>query len=138
MAARAQQGARGSASTVGNGEAGPRYVNSIELVGRLSAVGEARELPSGDRVLTCRIVIPREGDGPGETGVDTIDVACWTRATQAAVARIGVDGFAQVTGILRRRFFRTGAGPASRYEVEARTVRRVATGQRSRAKLADR
>src|SRR5689334_15834033 len=61
------------------------YVNSVRLVGRVSAVGEARELPSGDTVHTLRVVVPRavvarrasKGDDGGRAGVDTIDVACW-------------------------------------------------------------
>jgi single-strand DNA-binding protein len=32
----------------------------------------------------------------------------------------------EVVGALRRRFFRTAGGPASRYEVEVRTASRVA------------
>ncbi|WP_392542125.1 single-stranded DNA-binding protein [Oryzobacter telluris] len=111
------------------------YVNSIRLVGRVAAVGEPRELPSGDVVVTMRVVVPREGPGrrprgsveavrPG-TGVDTIDVACWSAASRRAAGGLSTEDHVEVEGSLRRRFFRTGAGVASRYEVEARRLRRV-------------
>lgn len=100
------------------------YVNLVHLVGRITAIDEARSMPSGDMVVSCRVVVPRSGSGPGRGGVDALDVACWTKSTQSAVARIGVDGVAEVHGVLRRRFFQTGAGAASRYEVEATKVRR--------------
>ena len=44
---------------------------------------------------------------------------------------VGVDGLAEVTGSLRRRFFRGSGGPQSRYEVEARSVRSPADDQAS-------
>lgn len=102
------------------------YVNQIRLVGRVSSAGEPRELPSGDTVHTLRVVVPREARRDRDrAGVDTIDVACWTAGARRAAARLSVDDHVEVEGSLRRRFFRAGGGVASRYEVEARTVRRV-------------
>lgn len=121
-------------------------VNSVRLVGRVSAVGEPRELPSGDTVQTLRLVVPRAGrgarggrgaQGAGGSGgsaatVDTIDVACWTAGVRRAAASLAPDDRVEVEGSLRRRFFRTGAGVGSRYEVEARRLRRVkAVGERA-------
>lgn len=54
--------------------------------------------------------------------MDTIDVACWDDATQSQVSALGLDAQVEVVGSLRRRFFRTANGPASRYEVEAARV----------------
>lgn len=110
--------------------------NEVRLTGRISAIGEPVTLPSGDLVVNLRLVVPREhplGRRPGagraatgtSPGVDTIDVACWTPATRRAAARVGVEGSAEVTGALRRRFFRAGGAPASRYEVEAHRIRRA-------------
>lgn len=102
------------------------YVNQIRLVGRVSATGEARELPSGDTVHTLRVVVPRAARRERDrAGVDTIDVACWSAGARRTAARLAIDDHVEVEGSLRRRFFRTGAGVASRYEVEARTLRRV-------------
>jgi len=106
------------------------YVNTVHLVGRVTARGEPRELPSGDTVLTLRVVVPREPQQRvrARTGVDTIDVACWTPAARRSASRCGVDDHVEVEGALRRRFFRAGGGVASRYEVEARRVIRRPAG----------
>jgi single-strand DNA-binding protein len=101
------------------------YVNAVHLVGRVSAAGEPRVLPSGDTVHTLRVVVPRPAAGGGRTVVDTIDVACWARGVRRTAGRLDVDDHVEVEGRLRRRFFRTGAGVASRYEVEATRLRRA-------------
>lgn len=112
------------------------YVNAVRLVGRVTAVGEARELPSGDTVQTLRLVVPREVPAPRRGartpeggraggGVDTIDVACWSAAVRRTAGALSAEDHVEVEGSLRRRFFRTGAGVGSRYEVEARRLRRV-------------
>lgn len=120
--------------------------NEVQLVGRVSGDPTQRELPSGDVLVQLRVVVPRpprraprqatagepDEDSAKDSAsarqrlqVDTIDVACWTARSRAAALRL-VDGAgARVEGSLRRRFFSTGAGRASRYEVEARSVRRV-------------
>jgi single-strand DNA-binding protein len=101
-------------------------VNMVHLVGRVSAAGEPRELPSGDLVVMVRVVVPRAARrGKGAT-VDTIDVACWSAKARRAAARCAVGDHVEVDGALRRRFFRTGTAVASRYEVEATTLRRRA------------
>ncbi len=103
------------------------YVNSTHLVGRVSGVSDPRVLPSGDVVVTVRVVVPRGGAGRRvvrRAGVDTIDVACWTAAARRVAARLTVDDRVEVEGPLRRRFFRAGASVASRYEVEARRISR--------------
>ena len=101
------------------------YVNFVHLVGRVTATGEPRELPSGDTVHTVRVVVPREARrGQDRPGVDTIDVACWSAAARRGAARLAVDDHVEVHGALRRRFFRTPGGVASRYEVEALRMRR--------------
>lgn len=107
------------------------YVNSVHLVGRVSATGEPRELPSGDTVHVLRVVVPRApagtggAAGAGRSGVDTIDVACWSAAARRCAGRLDVDDHVEVEGHLRRRFFRAGGGVGSRYEVEATRLRRA-------------
>lgn len=95
-------------------------VNRVELAGRVSGDPQERELPSGDPLVTLRLVVTREGGGP----VDTIDLACWSARARRTASRL-VDGDrVTVDGQLRRRFFRTPGGPASRYEVEVGTISR--------------
>lgn len=105
------------------------YVNAVRLVGRVSAVGEPRELPSGDTVHTLRVVVPRPGARPrGRPGVDVIDVACWAAGVRRVAGRLVPDDHVEVEGAVRRRFFRAGGGVASRYEVEATRLRRLPAG----------
>lgn len=109
--------------------------NEVQLTGRVSGEPMERELPSGDRLVQLRVVVPRplrrarSRDATGSTGtrrqVDTIDVACWTARTRAGALRLTDGSGVQVEGALRRRFFRTGAGAVSRYEVEASALRSV-------------
>ncbi|WP_377642498.1 single-stranded DNA-binding protein [Oryzobacter terrae] len=113
------------------------HVNSVHLVGRVAAVGEVRELPSGDAVQVLRVVVPREpprrrarpaSESRAAASVDTIDVACWSAASRRTAGRLAPDDHVEVKGALRRRFFRAGGGVASRYEVEAHTLRAVRPG----------
>ena len=105
-------------------DAGP--VNTVTLVGRVSAAPESRDLPSGDRLVTLRVVVDRPpARGSTKRVVDVIDVACWSKRTQRTATSVGPDETVRVEGALRRRFFATGAGRASRYEVEAARLVRV-------------
>lgn len=99
--------------------------NEVCLVGRVSASPEVRELPSGDALVTLRVVVDRpERAGVTRRQVDVIDVACWSRRTQRTAASLQPDEQVQVEGALRRRFFAGAAGRTSRYEVEATRLRR--------------
>jgi single-strand DNA-binding protein len=115
--------------------------NEVTLVGRVSAAPERRELPSGDQLVTLRVVVDRppqkgrsrtrsetQGQAPKgvpKRAVDVIDVACWTRRVQRTAAGLDADDTVRVEGALRRRFFAAGGGRASRYEVEATRLVRV-------------
>ena len=106
-------------------------VNDVHLVGRVSGVPVPRELPSGDQLVQFRLVVPRPGrDGDGaRRQVDTIDIACWSARTRRTALRLPDGQEVEVRGSLRRRFFGTAGGRASRYEVEALAVRRVRADQ---------
>ena len=98
-------------------------VNQVRLVGRVSGSPLARDLPSGSRVVTWRLVV---GRGPGARGpsVDTIDCAVWAPGLMLRAERLADDQVVEVEGHLRRRFWRGAGGPASRYEVEVVRLRR--------------
>jgi single-strand DNA-binding protein len=55
--------------------------------------------------------------------VDTIECAVWSGRARRTVAGLGSGDQVAVTGALRRRFFRAGAGTASRGEVEVATLK---------------
>ena len=100
--------------------------NEVVLVGRVSAEAEARDLPSGDRLVTLRVVVDRPpARGSTRRTVDVIDVACWSKRTQRSAERLAAQDGVRVEGALRRRFFAGAAGRASRYEVEATRLTRV-------------
>lgn len=108
----------------------PGSQNSVRLLGRVSVEPETRKLPSGDELVSFRLIVRRPASRPdggaGErTKVDVIDIACWSAATRRAARALRPDTHVQVDGALRRRFFKTGGGAASRYEVEATSVRRT-------------
>lgn len=98
-------------------------VNEVIMSGRISGSPEERELPSGDTVVQLRLVVPRSGSrvrtGGGGATVDTIDVSCWTKTLQRKAVRLKPGDLVTVRGALRRRFWRSPGGPASRYDVEA-------------------
>ncbi len=98
-------------------------VNTVHLVGRVTSLDPPRTLPSGDVVHGVRVTVGR--DARARPGVDALDVACWSAVTRRVAGRLEVGDRVEVDGSLRRRFFRAGGAPASRYEVEARRLRRV-------------
>lgn len=106
-------------------------VNSVALVGRVSAAPEVRKLPSEDELVTFRLIVARPpsrrsgGDSSQRTKVDVFDIACWSARTRRAAMTLQPETVVEVQGALRRRFFRTGGGVASRYEIEAASMKRV-------------
>jgi len=116
--------------------------NEVLLVGRVPAAPEARELPSGDVLVTWRVVVGRPpGRRPPEgvraVTVDTLDCVAWTASARRAASALLADDVVEVTGAVRRRFWRAGAGAASRCEVEVTTVRRVSRRPRPADRGAD-
>jgi single-strand DNA-binding protein len=102
-------------------------VNEVRLAGRVSGVPREVGLPSGDVLVQLRVVVPRPSESvrAGGPRVDTIDVSCWSARTRRVALKLAEGDQVEVSGALRRRFFRTAGVPASRYDVEAQTVRRA-------------
>src|SRR5215218_1694438 len=115
----------------------PVHANEVRLVGRLAVQPVHRELPSGDPLVSFRLVVERDpssvrgarsGGSSRSPTVDTLECSAWRRDVQRTLARTGPGDVLEVQGALRRRFWRTGAGAASRSEVEVVRVKRLATG----------
>jgi single-strand DNA-binding protein len=79
----------------------------------------ARVLPSGDEVVTFRVVVPRD-----EGRADALDVAIWAAGLRRRALAWKVGDVVTIEGAVRRRFWRTPTGAASRWEIEARTATR--------------
>ncbi len=129
----ATSGVSSRGSTVASSATGSQQtvpaVNEVRLVGRVSGAPEERVMPSGDVLVSLRLVVTRDvarrsAPDSARVTVDTIDVACWSASTRRAAGRLRVGDHAEVAGALRRRFFRAGAVALSRYEVEAQKLTR--------------
>jgi single-strand DNA-binding protein len=109
----------------------PEPVNEVRLLGRISADPEERVLPSGDVLWTFRLVVPRPTDRVTRQSVDVLECAVWGGRVRRSVGGWGQGDVVEVSGALRRRFFRTAAGTASRVEIEVsagRLIRRAGSG----------
>lgn len=100
-------------------------LNQVHLRGRLAAAAEERELPSGDVVAAFRLVVDRPPRAGSSARVDTLDCAAFKADLRRRLLRCEAGEVLELDGALRRRFFRTGGGPASRYEVEVSSLRRA-------------
>ncbi|GAA4693175.1 single-stranded DNA-binding protein [Nocardioides nanhaiensis] len=123
-------------------EESDEQTNEVLLRGRVSAPPEQRELPSGDVVWTCRVVVRRPAPTTAESAtaraagrrpvtVDALDCAAWSARARRSVGSWREGDLVEVSGRLRRRFYRAGGGPVSRVEVEvvrARLIRRPTGG----------
>jgi single-strand DNA-binding protein len=105
-----------------SGPAG-RHRNEVVLCGRLAAAAESRQLPSGDVLTVFRLVVDRPPGRRRRAGeraptVDTLDCVAWRAPARRAAQSWQPGDTVEVTGALRRRFWRSPVGPMSRCEVE--------------------
>jgi single-strand DNA-binding protein len=108
--------------TASAGKSG-EHLNTVHLRGRLAATPTPRELPSGDELWGFRLTVARPA---GERGrVDSIDCSTTRARVQRVLERASRGDTLEVTGALRRRFWRATTGLASRYEVEVSALARV-------------
>lgn len=114
----------------GLAEPGAGHLNEIRLCGRLAATAEEKVLPSGDAVVTFRLVVARpptrrRGEAAGRVAsVDTIDCSVWGPALRHRALRWERGDLIALEGALRRRFWQTQGGARSRYDVEVRRASR--------------
>ncbi len=100
--------------------------NDVVLRGRLSAPSEVRTLPSGDTLVSFRLVVRRPEPRVGGQSTDTLPCITYDRALQRRVTAWQAGDVVEVEGALQRRFWRTaGGGTASVTEVNCRRGRKV-------------
>lgn len=106
-----------------------RPINEVRLVGRVSADPETRHLPSGDELVSFRLVVRRSAAARRRSKqvVDTIECTVWRASLRRSVMRLVAGTEVEVTGELRRRFSRAGGGAVSWVSVEVDSCRRVPT-----------
>lgn len=104
------------------------HVNEVRLIGRVSQPPEIRTLPSGDEGVAFRLVVARP-KWAGRQEVDAFECVAWAPRPQRSAKGWHVDDVVEVTGSLRRRFFRNSEGASSRIEVDVNAGRIVKRGK---------
>jgi single-strand DNA-binding protein len=109
-------------------QADVEHQNEVYLVGRLSGEPVERELPSGDVLVSWRLVVSRPAADRGTSKAVHDTLPCFTvrAGVRRSVSSWSSGDVVQVDGVLRRHFWRApGGGQASKCEVEALSVKRV-------------
>jgi single-strand DNA-binding protein len=107
--------------------------NRVFLRGVLAVEPRVRALPSGDELCSFRLTVPRPKATYGRMKSDSIDCSTTRSAPQRSLAKCSPGDHIEVSGCLRRRFWRGANGaPASRYEVDVITVRRIRNPPKSK------
>ena len=104
------------------------WVNSVRLIGRVSGEAAERTLPSGSVISSFRIVIDRPTEHGSAQRVDALECTAWAGRVRRSTRTWRKGDVVEVEGALRRNFFATATGRASRVEVEvsgARMIRRA-------------
>lgn len=109
-------------------------VNRVYLRGRLATEPVERTLPSGDELCAFRLTVARP-DGE-RVRVDSVDCASAKARVRQTLTRATPGDELEVSGSLRRRFWRGAGGLASRYEV-AVVAARVTSRQRRARRRSD-
>lgn len=100
--------------------------NHVLLRGLLAAQSDVRTLPSGDELCSFRLTVARPAKTRGRARADSIECVSTRASVRRLVGRCAPGQRLEVSGWLRRRFWRSAAGTAaSRYEVEIINVRRL-------------
>jgi single-strand DNA-binding protein len=108
--------------------AAPAVRNSVALRGRVSTAPLERALPSGDTIVTFRMVVTRERSpmtAKSRQVSDWVDCVAWGARVRRSVGSWRVGDVVEVEGALRRRFFRMDTRTSTRVEVEVLTGRVV-------------
>lgn len=95
-------------------------LNDVALRGWVTTIAIERELPSGDVVVQFRIAITRP-----EGGVDTIDLESWSAKTRRTALSLKDGEWVEISGAIRRRFWKSGQGLASRWQVVTNEIKRI-------------
>jgi len=96
-------------------------LNDVLLRGRVSSPGIEKELPSGDKIVEFRIVIARSD----EAGFDTIDISAWSAKLRRSASSLKVQEWVEISGSIKRRFWRSATGLASRWQIDASEITRL-------------
>jgi len=103
--------------------------NEVRLTGRVTSGPDERVLPSGDVIVTFRLSMAR-APTPMSRGsrqqADWVDCVAFGARCRRTVGAWQAGDRVSVEGALRRRFYRSGDGSATRLEIEVLKASRVA------------
>lgn len=105
-------------------------INTVVLEGRLSGAVEERQLPSGDTLVSFRVIVDRPPGLRSRQRVDALECVAWSGRVRRSASGWRAGDVVHVEGAVRRRFFRAGQAAASRVEIEVasgRLIRRAAS-----------
>ena len=103
------------------------HLYEVRLRGRLADAPAYRQMPSGDLLATFRVTVARP---PDQRGVDSVDCVSARPIVRAALQTAAVGDTLDIDGALRRRFWRSPTGTASRYAVDVSVLRVTPIGPR--------
>lgn len=109
------------------------YRNQVILQGRISGKPERKKLPSGDTIVQFRLIVDRKTGLKSKSKsadkkkrqVDTIDIGVWKKNLQIKALSLVPEQFAKIEGAIRRNFWTTPAGLASRYQIDAEVIEKL-------------
>lgn len=96
-------------------------LNDCLLRGRVSACAVDKQLPNGEHVVEFRLIINRES----RDGVDTLDIAAWSAKNRKIALSLQPGEWIEIEGAVRRRFWQSPSGVASRWQIEALSIARI-------------
>jgi single-strand DNA-binding protein len=105
--------------------------NEVLLTGTVQTVPEPRQLADGSEVVTFRLLVARD---PETGGSDSLECSSTAVATRRAAVGWSVGDVVELTGALRRRFYRQGAVSRPFTLVEVHRARRVPALSRRRTR----
>jgi single-strand DNA-binding protein len=105
-----------------------QVANSVLLVGHVSGEPIRRQLPSGDQLVSFRVVVPRSAAARRRTrqSVDTVECSAWSATSRRTAVRLAVGDLVTVSGELRRTFRRGRGGVRSWVTVDVDRIERTA------------
>jgi len=106
-------------------EQSPVAINSVHLLGRVSSLAVSKQMPSGDMVVEFRLVVDRKSKRAVKREVDTLDITAWLSRPQKRALSLKINDWVEVEGSIRRRFWKSPTGLASRWQVEASELRKI-------------
>jgi single-strand DNA-binding protein len=112
-----------------------QHRNEVLVLGRLSAAAITKLLPSGDEVVSWRLIVDRP-PRPGARNYDVLSCVAFKARVRRQALSWQPGDIVEVSGALRHRFWRGPTGIQSKCEVEVEASSRISKAIRRVAKPA--